>query len=66
MYSTQAEDAQSLDRIRARIVQNSKGPLPFPQFEEIGVIAGIPVNDRIVWQLYILACTDDQACLKNQ
>lgn len=30
MYGTQAEDAQSLARIRARIVQNSAGPLPFP------------------------------------
>ncbi len=37
-----------------------------PTFEEIRVIAGIPINDSVVWQLHILACTDEQVCLKNQ
>lgn len=31
MYGTQDEDAQSLAHIRARVIQNSAGPLPFPQ-----------------------------------
>jgi hypothetical protein len=31
MYGAQSEDAQSLARIRTRIVQNGAGPLPFPQ-----------------------------------